>query len=367
MFGFLKNWRKPAETPPPRGLRRTASLRKINQSFLKIREIDADDEGDVRKLLFDHFRSLTIPAMVYWVVQHVHDLVAIIVIMSFLLPLKSLLYFCVSFLIYLYIRARVEIERHIRWCCPDLESVFDTYRTTEGSNFWVGYFSKHEELGTPTESNTEAAPTPVYTRSEETGDDNGEERESALSGRTEPDTDASSSQPAGEGGSARDESVSSKGPDSDRQPHLRVKRYTTMSEASVVLKDVLTPTNCKENEILGCVGITPYRNKSTVAQMVRLVVSKKCRNMKVGSKLLNHLENFAVGFGYTEIRVYTNNLNTAYLQFLKQNGFVIQQIVRRGFMRGDLIIWNKTLSQPNDLLVTEMPLLRKVDASFIPE
>ncbi|CDR96775.1 acetyltransferase, GNAT family protein, putative [Babesia bigemina] len=366
MFDFLKRWRKPAETQQPRGLRRTASLRRINQSFLKIREIDTDDEGDVRKLLFDHFRSLTIPAMVYWVVQHVHDLVAIIVIMAFLLPIKSLLYFCVCFLVYLYIRARVEIERHIRWCCPDLESVFDTYRTTEGSNFWVGYFSKHEELGTATESNTEAAATPVYTRAEGGGDDNNEEREPALSGRTEPDTDASGTQPAGEGSAARHDSVPLKAPESESQPQLRLKRYNTMSESSVVLKDVLMP-NCKENEILGCVGITPYRNKSTVAQMVRLVVSKKCRNMKVGSKLLNHLETFAMDFGYTEIRVYTNNLNTAYLQFLKQNGFVIQQIVRRGFMRGDLIIWNKTLSQPNDLLVTEMPLLRKVDASFIPE
>ncbi|ORM40091.1 Tetratricopeptide repeat protein 4 -like protein [Babesia sp. Xinjiang] len=340
MWKFLGKWRKSdkgGSSPAPRNLRRTVSQRKINNSFLRIREIDEDDEKYVRKLLFDHFRSQTFPAIMYWIVQHVHDLIAIIAIISFLLPLRSLVYFCICFLVYLYVRARFEIERHIRYSCPDLDAVYITYRSTKGSNFWVGYFSESGDIGNVFDSKPPAL---TVGPNEEPRDD---DRESATSARSEGGVDSSHSNPDSESSPSREGDGS-----------IGMKKYPTQVEAAMKLKDVLTPTNCKENEILGCIGIAPYRNKSTIAQMVRLVVSKKCRNMKVGSQLLNHLENFAIGFGYTEIRVYTNNLNTAYLQFLKMNGFVIRQIVRRGLMRGDLIIWNKVLSQPEeDLLITE--------------
>ncbi|GFE53394.1 GNAT family protein [Babesia ovis] len=340
MFNILKRWRK-ADPPTPRNIRRTVSIKKINQSFLRIREMNEDDDQYIRKLLFDHFRSQTFPAIMYWIVQHAHDLIAIITIISFLLPVRSLLYFIVFFLIYLYVRARFEIEKHIKYSCPDLDAVFYTYRTTSGSNFWVGYFSK---TGEPEGELRHQSVT-----TSETADENNESKDSGLVSRIDPGNDASNSSPESEGSARSRESTSSNVRDEDNQSSPGLKKLSTQVEATMKLKDILTPTNCKENEILGCIGIMPYRNQPNVAQMVRLVVSNKCRNMKVGSQLLNHLENFAMGYGYSQIRVYTNNLNTGYLQFLKQNGFVIRQIVRRGLMRGDLIIWNKMLSQPNDI------------------
>ncbi|EDO08345.1 Acetyltransferase (GNAT) family protein [Babesia bovis T2Bo] len=358
MLHYLSKLRK-RDAPTPRNIRRTTSLKKINQSFLRIREMNDEDDKYIRKLLFDHFRSQTFPAIIYWVVQHVHDLIAIMLIISFLMPLRSLLYFCICFLIYLYVRARFEIEKHIKHSCPDLDAVYDTYRTSSGSNFWVGYFSKNGEPENGTEQKSESTSTPRSISTHASNEVNNSERESIASPRTDPGTESSHSLMEGEG-SARS-NISTEG-----QNSASLKKMSTQVEATMKLKDVLTPTNCEENEILGCIGIMPYRNQPNVAQMVRLVVSKKCRNMKVGSQMLNHLENFAMGFGYSEIRVYTNNLNTAYLQFLKQNGFVIRQIVRRGLMRGDLIIWNKTLSQPNDV-VTEIPSRANVDATFIPE
>ncbi|GIX61518.1 acetyltransferase, GNAT family protein [Babesia caballi] len=366
MFEFFKKWRKgdgPPQPAVPRNLRRTVTLRKVNPSFLHIKEITVEDEDDIRRLLFDHFRLLTFPAIVYWIVQHVHDLVAIILILACLLPVKSLLYFCICFLVYLYVRARFEIEKHIRYCCPDLQAIFEAYRTTKGSNFWVAYFSKHEDPTSSIESTLESPSSQTQPRTVSVSEDN-TEREAPV---TDVSSDTQSTTPEGEGSAARQDSISNTQRDEDRKPPLSGRKSRIHYEHSMKLEDVISPTQCTENEILGCIGITPYRTNSTVAQMVRLVVSRKCRNMAVGSQLLNHLERFATGFGYSEIRVYTNNLNTSYLQFLKQNGFVIQQIVRRGLMRGDLIIWNKVLSQPTDQIVTELSTLRRVDASFIPE
>lgn len=334
----------------PRLSRRLTMQRKINQSFLRIREVKKEDETCVRNILFDHFRQLTFPAITYWIVQHVYDLLAIIAILSFILPIKHIVYFCVAFLVYLYIRARYEMEKHIRNCCPDLDAIYETYCTAQGANFWVGYFSNEDAKD---EANPDKPAGAQETRS----------REASVDREDKDGANATSEKPSDKEGGQPD-AVSNgenmhKGGDDEKQPLLGRTQVETQDEPPMKLKDILNKTKCKENEILGCIGIAPYRNKSTIAQMVRLVVSKKCRNMKVGSRLLSHLEKYAVSFGYTEIRVYTNNLNTAYLQFLKQNGFVIQQLVRRGLMRGDLIIWNKTLSQPKDLLVPGTPYTQK--------
>ncbi|KAK2194978.1 bifunctional Acyl-CoA N-acyltransferase/GNAT domain [Babesia duncani] len=299
-----------------RNLSRSVVLRNNKNSYLRIREITRDDSRFVCKLIFDHFRSFTFPAMIYWMVQHMHDIVVILVINSFLLPFRNLLYFCLLFLIYLYVRARYEIEKHIKHCCPDLVGVYDTYRTTKGSNFWVGYCCEQDD------------DLDLHTVSVESDISSSNESSSRL-----------------------------------RREESRVR-------------DEDAPT-ARDNEILGCIGITPYRNKTDVAQMVRLVVSPKCRNMRVGSRLLKHFELQAVELGYKEIRVFTNNLNTAYLHFLKQNNFEIQQIVRRGLMRGDLIIWNKVLKPELEhvdglnIEKTEQALLSQPtgvsDATFIPE
>lgn len=341
--------------------KRTSLQRKMNHSFLRIREINQEDENYVRTLLFDHFRQLTFPAIIYWVVQHAYDLLAIIVILSFMLPMKDLLYFVVAFVVYLYVRARWEMEKHIRYSCPDLDEIHDTYRTAKGANFWVGYFSKEDDALTITEANVETL------QKHKTAVGGGDDRhgKGVAGAKDEELSDKRDDNADGQLTPVNETDTASRGGDSGRQG-LSSNRGVS-DDRPMSLKDLLNKTNCKENEILGCIGIAPYRNKSTIAQMVRLVVSKKCRGMKVGSRLLNHLEKYAINFGYTEIRVYTNNLNTEYLQFLKQNGFLIQQLVRRGLMRGDLIIWNKTLSQPNDLLVPETQPITSMGTTLILE
>lgn len=355
-------WRGGSETDKPglnRLSRRKSFQRKINHSFLRIREVEKADEQYVRDLLFDHFRQLTFPAIMYWMVQHVYDLLAIIAILSFLLPIKHIVYFVAAFMVYLYVRARYEMEKHIMYCCPDLADIHGTYRTAKGANFWVGYFSNQDDA----EGKQEEQAGGEAKKEEANGDDSQEKKAESKSEcqQSEPNEDAANAEPAPE----VDGSEAPKAEHGEKQPLLA--RQQVSDDPPMKLKDLLNQTKCKENEILGCIGIAPYRNKSTIAQMVRLVVSKKCRSMKVGSKLLSHLEKYAINFGYTEIRVYTNNLNTAYLQFLKQNGFVIQQLVRRGLMRGDLIIWNKTLSQPDDLLVPETEAITNMGVTLILE
>ncbi|SBS99266.1 N-acetyltransferase, partial [Plasmodium malariae] len=98
-------------------------------------------------------------------------------------------------------------------------------------------------------------------------------------------------------------------------------------------------------KIVGCVGIVPFKGDNSIAQLVRMVVKKDSRRMRIGSRLLTQLENFAHEKNYQELKVFTNNLNTDSLYFVKQNGFNLSQIVRRGLMRGDLLIWSKILNK----------------------
>ncbi|CRG95874.1 N-acetyltransferase, putative [Plasmodium gallinaceum] len=98
-------------------------------------------------------------------------------------------------------------------------------------------------------------------------------------------------------------------------------------------------------KIVGCVGIVPFKGDNSIAQLVRMVVKKDNRRMRIGSRLLTQLENFAHEQNYQELKVFTNNLNTDSLYFVKQNGFNLSQIVRRGLMRGDLLIWSKILNK----------------------
>ncbi|AFZ81535.1 acetyltransferase, GNAT family domain-containing protein [Theileria equi strain WA] len=331
--GFLGSEKK--DGPYLRNPSRMAGGRVNNPSIL-IREITVDDSKNVCKLLFDHFRSLTIPAIVYWMVQHIHDIIAIVVINSFLLPFRNLVYFCLLFLVYLFVRARYEIENHIKHCCPDLVDVYKTYRTTKASNFWVAYFTD-KIANTPSIGSQTSSITP--------------------SGQV-----SIQSMPSISPGDVRSTNIA----EQTLTPTHSISENSSPNGNKVPKDDIIIDKKCKNNEILGCIGITPYRNRSNIAQMVRLVVSKKCRNMKVGTRLLNHLEQHALDSGYTEIRVFTNNLNTAYLHFLKQNGFEIIQIVRRGLMRGDLIIWNKVLKQ-SDYLITDGNSTKVGDACFIPE
>ncbi|UVC54430.1 hypothetical protein MACJ_003976 [Theileria orientalis] len=314
----IKKGRMPSIKPIPH----SHNGRRSKCPSILIREIELPDNVHVCKLLFDHFRSLTLPAIIYWLVQHIYDLLAIVLINACLLSLSNLFYFCLLFLIYLFVRARYEIEKHIKESCPDLVDVYKTYRNHKGSNFWVAYVSG--DHGPDSHSRTE------------TNKDSGDKNKTGLN----PDP-------------------------GDKSPESDIPNGSKRTvEGNEVNEDNFSES-CQAYEILGCVGITQYRNVSTVAQMVRLVVTRKRRNMKVGTRLLEHLEKKALEMGYTEIRVFTNNLNTAYLQFLKMHNFQIIQIIRRGLMRGDLIVWTKHLKATETVKDAQDAAFG--NAMFIPE
>lgn len=65
--------------------------------------------------------------------------------------------------------------------------------------------------------------------------------------------------------------------------------------------------------------------------------------MRIGSRLLAQFEYFAVEKGYGEVRLYTNNLNTSHMKFIRQHGYEIIQCVSRTLMRGSLVQWKKRL------------------------
>eukprot|EP00923_Selenidium_pygospionis_P023741 GHVN01041326.1.p1 GENE.GHVN01041326.1~~GHVN01041326.1.p1 ORF type:complete len:339 (-),score=23.90 GHVN01041326.1:143-1159(-) len=112
------------------------------------------------------------------------------------------------------------------------------------------------------------------------------------------------------------------------------------------------------SRLLGCVGVTPYKGDHSIAQLVRLVVSQESRRMRMGSRLANQVEDFALRKGYREVRTYTNNLNPSATKFLRQAGYEQVQVMKRGLMRGDLFLWRKILSKQSE------PETRRGSASF---
>ncbi|KFG28468.1 acetyltransferase, GNAT family protein [Toxoplasma gondii p89] len=98
--------------------------------------------------------------------------------------------------------------------------------------------------------------------------------------------------------------------------------------------------------LAGCIGLAPLQNDNKTAQLVRLVVDRSLRRQHIGSLLLNTFINYAVQQHYSVVRLYTNNLNNDSIRFAKTKGFELQQVVRRGLMRGDLLKWQKKLEAP---------------------
>lgn len=102
--------------------------------------------------------------------------------------------------------------------------------------------------------------------------------------------------------------------------------------------------------------------------------------MRNGSRLLAQFENFAIEKDYREVRLYTNNLNTTHMKFIRQRGYEIVYWVSRTLMRGSLIQWKKILKptmtsiQPIGLNITsqdssgaETPLVSTNESSSIAE
>ncbi|CBZ51329.1 putative acetyltransferase domain-containing protein [Neospora caninum Liverpool] len=98
--------------------------------------------------------------------------------------------------------------------------------------------------------------------------------------------------------------------------------------------------------LAGCIGLAPLQNDNKTAQLVRLVVDRSFRRQHIGSLLLNTFISYALQQHYSVVRLYTNNLNSDSIRFAKTKGFELQQVVRRGLMRGDLLKWQKKLEAP---------------------
>lgn len=98
-----------------------------------------------------------------------------------------------------------------------------------------------------------------------------------------------------------------------------------------------------EPQLVGCIGLAPSRENPGVAKLVRLVVDGSHRRMRIGSRLLLQLENYARTTNYTSVRIYTNTLNPSHMKFVRQHGYTNIQTIRRGLMRGDLVMWHKFL------------------------
>jgi len=108
----------------------------------------------------------------------------------------------------------------------------------------------------------------------------------------------------------------------------------------------------KTGKVVGCIGVVPSKddadNVCHTAILQRLVVSIESRRMRIGSRLLAQFENYVTAAGYKEVRLYTNDLNVSPLKFVRQHGYSVVQIIRRGLMRGSLIIWRKTIVPPKE-------------------
>lgn len=109
-------------------------------------------------------------------------------------------------------------------------------------------------------------------------------------------------------------------------------------------------------KLAGCVGLVPSRENHQIAKLVRLMVERRHRRMRIGSRLLLQLENYARENGYVSVRIYTNTLNPSHMKFVRQHGYTIVQTIRRGLMRGDLVTWHKALVKSGD----HHPLLHQV-------
>ncbi|EEA07296.1 acetyltransferase, GNAT family protein [Cryptosporidium muris RN66] len=108
-----------------------------------------------------------------------------------------------------------------------------------------------------------------------------------------------------------------------------------------------------ESIIVGCLGLAPYRDDPKIARLLRLVVGVESRRMRIGTRLLAQMENFAKEYGYREIHLYTNNLSTSPIKFIGQHGYQLVQVISRGLMRGDLLLWRKSFERSDESSIIE--------------
>lgn len=265
---------------------------------LVIREFEPSDSDGVRRVCFKHFRSLTFPSVFFYLSQHLADMIALLVIGKVFLDFKQLISMLVLFGVYLTGRSIWEVESYIRNCCTDLRNVHELYMISPGYHFWVAELVKRRNSLRKRRSLILS---------------------SSNSNKLENDVDENNSK-------------------------------------NVECDDNSNKVENSDSILVGCVGLAPYRDDPKIGRLVRLVVGIESRRMRIGTRLLAQMENFAKDFGYKEIHLYTNNLSTSPIKFISQHGYQLVQVISRGLMRGDLLLWRKCFEKgtnDNSYLNTE--------------
>ncbi|KAF7459207.1 acetyltransferase, GNAT family protein [Cryptosporidium felis] len=258
---------------------------------LVIREFEPSDSDGVRRVCFKHFRSLTFPSVFFYLSQHLADMIALLVIGKIFMDFKQLVSMLVLFGVYLTGRSIWEVETYIRNCCTDLRNVHELYMISPGYHFWVAELVKRRNSLRKRRSVILNGSNGVSLRAE------GLEQNDCGSKNTE-----------------CEETQGSK-------------------------------AECGDSILVGCVGLAPYRDDPKIGRLVRLVVGVESRRMRIGTRLLAQMENFAKEYGYKEIHLYTNNLSTSPIKFISQHGYQLVQVISRGLMRGDLLLWRKSFEK----------------------
>lgn len=101
---------------------------------------DEDDARAIRRICISHFRSLCFPAVKYYCFEHFRDLIALLIIGGLFVNRRQMACQVILFVIYLIVRARIELELYIYRSCPDLLDVPSHYMkgpSNRRSCFWV--------------------------------------------------------------------------------------------------------------------------------------------------------------------------------------------------------------------------------------
>lgn len=251
-------------TSPAQSTSRRRLLTKDNlgDGNLTIREFCEGDNAGVEEISWQHFRSLSLSAVRYYIAVHFLDLIFLVISGVLLCPFRRVVVMVIVFHVYLFVKAHIEMDQYIRRDCNDLRDINSTYMMSgPRTRFWVAEVQRN----------------------------------------------------------------SSSDPSTDEKPLPK---------------------------LAGCIGLVESRENPETAKLVRLLVDSSHRRMRIGSRLLLQLENYAREVGYTSIVLYTNSLNPSHVKFVRQHSYTMTQTIRRGLMRGDLICWYKNLNDnPTNKLI----------------
>eukprot|EP01053_Blabericola_migrator_P004477 Blabericola_migrator_1__4476@NODE_2392_length_2834_cov_382_153596_g1497_i0_p1_GENE_NODE_2392_length_2834_cov_382_153596_g1497_i0NODE_2392_length_2834_cov_382_153596_g1497_i0_p1_ORF_typecomplete_len289_score30_52Acetyltransf_1/PF00583_25/1_1e11Acetyltransf_10/PF13673_7/1_4e09Acetyltransf_4/PF13420_7/5_5e03Acetyltransf_4/PF13420_7/1_3e07Acetyltransf_7/PF13508_7/0_00041Acetyltransf_3/PF13302_7/7_7e02Acetyltransf_3/PF13302_7/0_0069GNAT_acetyltr_2/PF13718_6/0_0035Acetyltransf_9/PF13527_7/0_013PanZ/PF len=158
-------------SPRSRMMRNAKDL--VGDGNLRIRLFKPEDNPQVQRICFSHFRSLCLAAVRYYIAEHFQDLTVLTLFGFCFLSLGQLLFIVVLFNLYLFLKSRYEMEQYIRKDCQDLRDVQATYLSSDTQcRFWVAEVLKKKDVADEKHAEAENDMTPTK----------GDEGESTLVG-----------------------------------------------------------------------------------------------------------------------------------------------------------------------------------------